>query len=806
MKIIREIKLCSYALLATLLLWPAPAPAQTLAEASDPTITTTKKESAKETDKAGKTDKKADKPASKTTATKQGPDSPGLFKQMKYTFELGGQFTNVSGARPSKFEEFRQVRDGFLFRRLKVVANPEASPAFFRFIGRGPGELDQRYLLDFGKYGDFRTTVEWAGLPHLYTAGARSLYSSTTPGVLTIPDQIQQTLQNTPNADLPAAVRGFVASAPLVSLQVKRQTLKAEQRVHLTEHWSAHLRFMNQRKFGSKPLGTGSYERIGIATGDTFRVIAAELPEQVNYRHNQVTLGTSYTRAKWAVNFDYTYSKFDNRIASLTFDNPFRATDLQATGSGGVFDRAAFSRGIFALPPDNQSNSFLVSGFVDLPHNSRWASALGWSFWRQNEAFVPYTLNSAVVATGLPAGTSITDTKALPRPSLEGAVDIFTQDHVFATQLSKRWTANLHYRSYLNDNQTPEILFPGYAAFGESYWRPNINGKLIENEPLTFRRQTATAEATWNLAKPVNWRFDYKWEGWNRRNRQAGRTNEHSVGTEISYRHSNALSGKLDYHYSDRTPQTYDPGVLEYKLLRLFDQSKRLRQNVNMQWQYHVKPELGIAGTFSYRGDDFDQNFFGLTKYVQGGGSVDLLYTALENTTLYANYSRDRYSSSLNQIAKTAVPFDLNNRWNRDERDVVDSFGAGVTTYLAKEKLFLDLHYALAFGNTRLNTVNPGTPLAGSALNATAFPFPDAKTRFQEVNLDLSYQFTPQVALGVRYLYEPYRLNDYAWDGLSPYPNDALPASQDGRRFLLLDSRYSGHDANTLGIYLRLTR
>lgn len=795
MKIIQQIKLCSYALISTLLLWPAPAPAQTLAEASDSNIASTKKEN-KET---GKKD-------DKTSSAKQVVDTPPLFRSTKFTFELGGQFTDVSGSRPSKFEEYRQVREGFLFRRMRVVANPEDSPAFLRFIARGPSELDQRYLLDFGRYGSFRTTVEWAGLPHLYTAGSRSLYSSTTPGVLTIPDQIQQTLQNTANADLPAAVRGFVNSAPLVSLQVKRQTLKADQRIHLTEHWSAHLRYMNQRKFGSKPLSTGSYERIGTATGDTFRIIGTELPEQVNYRHNQVTLGTSYARKNWGVNFDYTYSKFDNRINSLTFDNPFRATDLQATGTGGVFDRAAFSRGIFALPPDNESNSFLVSGFVDLPHNSRWASALGWSFWRQNEAFVPYTLNSAIVATGLPAGTSVTDPKALPRPSLEGAVDIFTQDHVFATQLSKRWTANLHYRSYLNDNKTHEILFPGYAAYGESYWRTNISGKLIENEPLTFRRQTATAEATWHLAKPLNWTFDYKWDGWNRRHRQAGRTNEHSVGTELSYRHSNALSGKLDYHYSDRTPTFYDPGVLEFRLLRMFDQSKRLRHTVNLQGQYHINPEFGLAGTLSYRGDDFDQNFFGLTKYVQGGGSLDLLYTGLENTTLYANYARDRYSSSLNQISKNAVPFDLNNRWNRDERDVVDSFGAGITTYLAKEKLFLDMHYALAFGNTRLTTVNPGTPAANSVISATAFPFPDVKTRFHEVNLDLSYQFTPQVALGVRYLYEPYRLNDYAWDGLSPYPTDSLPTSQDGRRFLLLDSRYTSHDANTVGIYLRLTR
>src|SRR5262249_54208957 len=159
----------------------------------------------------------------------------------------------------------------------------------------------------------------------------------------------------------------------------------------------------------------------------------------VDSRHDQLTFGVSYIRERWGLNFDYTFSKFRNRIHSLTFDNPFRATDLQATGSGGVFNRMAFARGIFALPPDNEANSFLLSGFVDLPHNSRWASAIGWSFWRQDEEFVPYTLNSAIVASGLPPGGSATDVNSLPRRSLEGSVDTFSQDHLFTTELGKKW-------------------------------------------------------------------------------------------------------------------------------------------------------------------------------------------------------------------------------------------------------------------------------------------------------------------------------------------------------------------------------
>lgn len=740
------------------------------------------------------------------TAQAQPDKPPSLWRQFRFTTEIGGQFVDLSGERPSKFEEFRQVREGFLFRKFRLSSNPEGSPSFFRLIGQGPSERDEHYLLDAGRYGVFRTTVEWQGLPHLYSRGSRSLFGQSAPGVFTIPDNIQQTIQNTPSASVPAVVRGFISSAPLIDLRVRRQTFDLTQRVSLSQHWAARIRFTDQRRFGSRPLGTGSYERVGTATGDTFRVLSVELPESVKYHTQNVTLGTSYVREKWGVNFDYTFSKFDNSIPSITFDNPFRITDLQATGSGGVFDRMAFARGIFALPPSNKSNSVLLSAWLDLPHQSRLSSVLGWSFWRQNEPFVPYTLNSAIVTSGLPAGTSATSPSSLPRPGLQGAVDIFTQDHLFTTHLGQKLSLNLHYRDYDYQNKTPDLLFPGYAAFGESWWRTNINGKPIENEPFSFHRKTAISDVVWDVARPVTLKLEYRWDGLEREHRQVAESNEHTISSQLRIDGGQRFSSRLTYSYANRSPRAYDPGILEYRLLRMFDQSKRLRHNAAWQMQYHLSPQFGLSGTLGYTSDDYDQNFYGLTKYVQGYGSVDLLYTGLENVTFYANYSREQYSSTLQTISKTAVPFDLANRWNRDERDAVNSFGAGITAYLGSDKFFIDAHYALALARTRTNTYNLSAPSPINVLNAQAYPFPDVKTRFHELNTDLSYQITPNVAFGVRYLYEPYRLNDFAWDGLTAYPVDQLPVEQDGRRFLLLDSRYSSSTAHTVGIYLRLTR
>jgi hypothetical protein len=179
-----------------------------------------------------------------------------------------------------------------------------------------------------------------------------------------------------------------------------------------------------------------------------------------------------------------------------------------------------------------------------------------------------------------------------------------------------------------------------------------------------------------------------------------------------------------------------------------------------------------------------------------------------ETTTFYANYSRERYSSLLHSIAKTGVPFDLRNRWNREDRNSNDSFGIGVTSYFAKGKLLLDANYALSLSNDRITTANLTSVSPTAVLNATAFPFPDVKSNYHELNVDTSYELTGNVALGFRYIFEPYRLNDFQWNGLNAYPLDQLPPEQQypTSRPVLLDSRYSSHNVHVFGVYLRFLK
>jgi MtrB/PioB family decaheme-associated outer membrane protein len=762
----------------------------------------------KDAKSAVKTEKKSD------PANPNPQDDQKFANQFRTTFEIGAQYLRLNGERSSKFEEHRRVRDGFLFRRFSVTANPESSPYFLNLKGRGPSETDQQYVLDIGKYGRFRTTVEWTALPSLYSTGSKSLFGSSAKGVLTIPDAVQTQLQSAADAELPGLVQNLLAETPFTTLGGKRQTFRFEQKFSITDKWSLRFKAVDQKRFGTRRLGNGSYERIGTPNGDTFRVLQVELPEPVDYRTDTFTLGTSYVEKKWGANFDYTYSQFRNNISTLIFDNPFRATDAQANPGGGT-GRLRYASTAYDLAPDSDSHSLMFCGFIDLPHNSRVASALGWSFWRQNDAFLPFTQNTAIVAANLPSGVKPTDLEALPALSLNGEVDTFTQDHLFTSWLTGSLAVNLHYLYYDYDNSTPVLEFPGYAAYNESYWRTNIvnvpgtNPPVavpIENEPVSFLKQNATAEIVWKITSPVTWRLEYGWEGWDRTHRNVAASKEQSITTTVSlFKSSNPFTARIKYRYSDRLPDSYDQGLKEFKLLRVYDQSRRLRHDTSLQWQWRAAPQLGLSGSFGYLSDDYDQHFFGLTKYIAGFGSIDALYTPSDKATFYVNYSREQIQSQMQSIAKTAAPFDLRNRWDRNSRDKVNTLGVGITTYLAKDRLAVDSHYAFSLADQRINAANPNLIVSTDALNAQAIPWPKIQSRLHEWNNDISYQLSAKWGLGFRYIYEPYRLDDFAWNGLSPYPISKLPAENDGKRFLLLDSRYSSYNANVIGFYLRFS-
>src|SRR5258708_4245095 len=85
----------------------------------------------------------AQAPAEPQPAAEAAGNVPSLFDHWMAQFEIGGRNFDLSGDRPGKFLEYRDVRKGVYVRGLNLSYLSSDSPYMFSFRGSNILELDE---------------------------------------------------------------------------------------------------------------------------------------------------------------------------------------------------------------------------------------------------------------------------------------------------------------------------------------------------------------------------------------------------------------------------------------------------------------------------------------------------------------------------------------------------------------------------------------------------------------------------------------------------------------------------------------
>ena len=797
----------------------------------------------------------------KPDAQKKSAKQKGFFDSLRGTIDFGAHFRDLSGSKPGKFEQFKDYRNAPTLRNLFLKFESGNSPMLFDVRVSEAGERDARYATEFGRVGKYRFQFMWDQIPQYYSTGT-TLHSMTSPGVLTVDPNIRAALQAVPDASnppqtlgptLPNLVRQIISTAPVIKLRTRTDQLFIEQSFHPTKNWEFYFRAQHLRMNGTRPKSTGTFGRQGVGpAGDgIWESLGLELPEPVRYRTTNLTFGFQYSQPKWRFGADYFISLFRNEFPTLTWENPFRVTDAIATPPQFGVGRNRFVRAQLALPPDNDYQSIIIHGSVDLPHNTQIRGLLTWGRGTQNEAFPPYTLNSALTTANLTTGVIGLFGLALPQPSLNGVVHNIDQDYTIASHPWKNNKFLVQYRSNSRNNLSPDITFPAEPAFGDSSERTSADFyKLpIENLPTSYTHQIITGNWQWDPNKKFSWELEYNWDIWNRKLRDAPRTNEHSVEGRLSYKPDfiRGATFKGDYLYADRTPTFYltQPltfqsviagstlggyvatpttvflrGIpLEFNLLRRFDEDKRIRNDGNISIEINRSDKVTYSASYRYLRDDYDKAFYGLRYETFSTVYTQVSYYAKENAYFYADFSHEQQQYGYRGLGHLIVgavqnstaccaQFPFGNSYDRATLAKLDSFEIGFNASSAGEKTVLDLSYSLGFARDRTHTVNPFPILANSPLQAGAYNYPDVINRQQEVNVTLSHRIRQGFEVGAVYRFEPYQLDDYYLNNLQPYAGPTL-STAGGRatapvpRQLFLDARFATSHANAITGFVR---
>jgi hypothetical protein len=326
--------------------------------------------------------------------------------------------------------EYSDIRNNFYVRRANIFMRGVLGPEkYINYQTQNSLYHNQSHLATVGEYGKYKAQFRYDETPHIYTNTARFLYTETSPGVFTMPMALRQALTAASstgtateiNNTLPSFMATQVVPAEqFIVPQIQRKTGTGLFSYNITPDWIAGVSFSREHQKGTRPIGAFMYTspgapgstQPGTTSGRVSPASGVELPEPIDYFTNTVKAGTEYGKSKWAVQLGYNGSFFKSDVKSATFDAPFATADVPVqiippgngctptTGAVNCAISATPGRGQISTYPDNHANYLNFAGAFDASKYVHVMGSASNGWLRQDEAFLPYTINSAITGLG----------------------------------------------------------------------------------------------------------------------------------------------------------------------------------------------------------------------------------------------------------------------------------------------------------------------------------------------------------------------------------------------------------------------
>src|SRR5450631_66452 len=704
----------------------------------------------------------------------------------------------------SKFNEYGDLRDGFFIRRFRVnIDNLAGSKYYVDMQSDRAIYLDQSYLATFGAWNRFKIQFRFDEIPHTYSNTARTVYTQTARGVLTIPLLTRNTLQGlSASTTLPSTIQTqLVPSMSFLTLKTERRAGTALFAYNIGENWDLLASFEREHESGTRPQGVifNSSPSAAISGG-----YGAEVPEPIDYFTNTSHVMVERATERWGVQLGYLGSIFQNNTGSLTLDNPFRTTDCVApTGCTAANQGPATGR--VDLYPDNRADYVTFAGSFGLDKSLRLLASVNAGWLRQDDRFLPYTTNSLLEA----------QTAALPAASLNGEKQTIAMNYKLIQSLGKKFEIKAAYREFDYDNNTPVLsLTPVQGDIAA----PNL-ANPTENTPFGYNKKDIEVTGNWYFAKKSSLKAGYEGEIMDRTDRDVDHSTENGFVTAVDAALRKNLSIRASYRYSTRNPEAYADdeaaavagGITNDQIFsRRFDEAARTRNRGDVDIEYDPTDRLSFSGFGSTTQDNYNHrggvnsptalNFVAGTKpYYSYGVQKDFAYDAgfdgefvlTNSVSLYAQYSYERYYKAMTSryrvpgSAATALPLNCsntafgcdsaNNDWGSNALDHVHIYSAGFDVHLGK-KAYFNAYYSLSAAKGNVNSFPFGDPTITTGpdkflLTGTnaAVPYPETTSRTHELVAVFKYKLTKNLTPKIEYRYQQFDSSDYQTSAMTPY-------------------------------------
>lgn len=675
----------------------------------------------------------------------------------------------------SKFNEYRDFTNGFFVRSADVtLENLLGKENVLHAQAESGVRKDQAYQVTFERPGKLKLQFRWDQTPHTFGNTAQFLYTQPSPGVFTLPASIRSQLiaatQN-PNFGTQGATALFatlLAGASPLDLSLRRKTGTVSAAVNPTSNWTLGFRFSREKQAGYRPIGTYNP--------------GFEFPEPIDYRTTQIQAMTEYGKERWGIQFGYVGSIFENKVDALVWDNAFSTT----------------AQGRIDLYPDNRAHNLNFAGAFDVNKSTRVMSSvvLGWMY--QNDAFLPFTINPAITAPALPA------------QSLNGSKQTLAMNYTLVSRPVKHVELSARYRSYDYNNNTPSLLFPTYVLLDlvRGDVLPGTGRRMPrQNLPYAFDRKNIELAAVWEFLPKNTVKVGYEFERYNRQHRDVRRSDENGFVTSLDLNPNKLTLVRISYRHLGRSPNLYLENTDSFPLglevarrqldaFRRFDEAARVRNRGDASVQFSPLQSLSFSASYGTIQDDYNESLYGLLKDISYYYTFDLAYSPRAEFSFFAEYAREKYRTrqrsrlfcAFGALQCTGENNSPNNDWESANRNLVDTWAAGVDIFLAKRKVAFSTFYSLStsYGSI-LSRALGDSSLPGFLLNSTlpvcAFGgcapqnYPDLNNRLHDVVASMKFDLPKGLSAKLEYRYELYGRVDWQTQRMRPYMFSVDPDS-----------------------------
>ncbi len=698
----------------------------------------------------------------------------------------------------SKFNEYSDWTTGFAIPKMVITGGDAETGRYLSLRSSWVGRRDARYTLDYGVSGRWGMQIDYNKIPHHFGNNAKLLLTETAPGRFELSDTIQQALQTTlvnqfaanrnaiNYAYLNNLLRPFLAASNTLDLGLQRDRTRAKLDLGKMGRMAWNLEYKQENRYGNRPYGAA----FGFGS-------VVELPEPIDYKTSDAQISGELKGKKGGLTFGYRYSKFENDLAAMIWDNPFRitsSTDPSAYQAPGTASVGGSAIGLAALAPDNEASWMFVNGRMKA---GTWnlSGALSFGTMEQNDPLQAYTENTAIVGVGFNGQTfAATSRGALPVSNADSKVDVLTFTGSANTRFADNWTLGFRVKYYDYDNKSATIRFPGYVRY-HGVWE-EIGRVTV---PYAYTIEDYSADLGYSIGKDGRLGLMVARQSWDRKFREIETSDEDIL--RLTY---DTKLGRLDlrfaYEMGDKSIGEYSTeaqevtfihpeGINNLPALRKYDEAAREYDAFSVRGHWWISDRVDLAFGVTSRDDDYTKSRFGLVGDELIQYDAELSFAIAEGSNLYVFYHRsDREVFQRSRQSGATPSTNPLDDWDVTFEEANDTAGLGYNMTSGKWKLDLKGTWNKSDGLADMFSPPGGAP-------NLAVGFDDYEDiEILSFKMALDYELTPNLSAGLDYRYEDYSLSSFITRGLTYY----LPGA------LLLNGNYGDYTANVVGLRFKL--